>query len=236
VKDRADLLIIDDDARLTEAMAIYFRRFGYTVEVAHRAVEGIERFQAAPADLVILDVMMPGMDGWEACRKLREIATVPIIMLTARDSETDRVMGLRMGADDYVGKPFSLKELEARVEAVLRRSRQAPAGKSVLFDDGHLLLEAASLRVRSEGEAVSLTATERRLLFTLAEHHGRVLSIDQILRLVWGPEYVGQSDYVKLYIWRLRQKVERDPSRPVYIRTERGLGYRFAGGQGAPGG
>ncbi len=228
-KDEQRLLIIDDDARLTEAMALYLRRVGYIVSVANKAAEGIERFHTEGPHLVILDVMMPGTDGWEVCRRLREVSSTPIIMLTARDSESDRVMGLRMGADDYVGKPFSLKELEARVEAVLRRSQPPPPGDHVIFDDGQLRLEAASMRVLAAGEVVHLTATERRLLFTLAQNAGRVLGIDQILRLVWGPEYEGQSDYVKLYIWRLRQKIEPDPARPIYIVTERGLGYRFVG-------
>lgn len=228
-KDEQRLLIIDDDIRLTEAMALYLRRSGYAVSVANKAAEGIERFRAESPHLVILDVMMPGTDGWEVCRRLREVSSTPIIMLTARDSESDRVMGLRMGADDYVGKPFSLKELEARVEAVLRRVQPAPAENHVVFDDGRLRLEAGSLRVSVDGELVHLTATERRLLFTLVGQAGRVLGTDQILRLVWGPEYEGQSDYVKLYIWRLRQKIERDPTRPSYIQTERGLGYRFVG-------
>lgn len=228
-KDEQRLLIIDDDVRLTEAMGLYLRRSGYGVTVANKAAEGIERFRIESPHLVILDVMMPGTDGWEVCRRLREVSSTPIIMLTARDSESDRVMGLRMGADDYVGKPFSLKELEARVEAVLRRVQPAPAENHVLFDDGRLRLEARSLRVSVDGDTVHLTATERRLLFTLAQQAGRVLGTDQILRLVWGPEYEGQSDYVKLYIWRLRQKIELDPTRPSYIQTERGLGYRFGG-------
>ena len=227
--DELRLLIIDDDVRLTEAMAIYLRRrSAYRLEVAHKGGDGIQRFHAFHPHLVILDVMMPGMDGWEVCRRLRETSNTPIIMLTARDSETDRVMGLRMGADDYIGKPFSLKELEARVEAVLRRSQPAPTGDHVLYDDGRLRVEAASMRVFSRGEAINLTATERRLLFTLVQQAGRVLSSEQLLRQVWGPEYADQSlDYVKLYIWRLRQKIEPDPAHPTYIQTERGLGYLF---------
>jgi two-component system KDP operon response regulator KdpE len=231
------LLLIDDDKRLTDAIALYLRRSGYTISVAHDGPSGLSSFHDAQPDLIILDVMMPGMDGWEVCRRLRQSSDVPIIMLTARADETDRVIGLRLGADDYVGKPFSLKELEARIEAVLRRSAR-PAGAvgeaGPLHDDGFLRIDKVGMQVKREGEPLDLTATERRLLFALAEQPRQILSADAILRRVWGPEYVGQSDYVKLYIWRLRQKVEPNPSQPVYIRTERGLGYRFAPPADAP--
>lgn len=228
-QEETRLLLVDDDARLTDATARYLQRAGYRVETANSGEAGLARFQEAQPDLVILDIMMPGMDGWEFCRRLRETSRAPIIMLTARTGETDRVMGLRMGADDYLGKPFSLKELEARIEAVLRRVRMEPPSKtSVLYDDGHLRLETAAMQVRRDGAVLNLTATERRLLFVLAENPNLILSLDQILRKVWGSEYMGQPDYVKLYIWRLRQKLEVDPRDPVYIHTERGLGYRFA--------
>ncbi len=228
------LLIIDDDARLTDAMTVFLARRGYDVDVAHSGADGLARFAGRPPHLVILDVMMPGMDGWDVCRRLRAQANVPIIMLTARDSENDRVMGLRMGADDYVTKPFSLKELEARVEAVLRRAQTPPAPSLVIHDDGYLRLETGSMQVTAAGKPVRLTATERRLLFLLAQNAERVVTIDEILRQVWGPEYDGQSDYVKLYVWRLRQKVEPDPAAPRYVQTERGLGYRFVGQASAP--
>ncbi len=223
------LLLIDDDARLTEAIARYLRHGGYAVETAPNGRCGLQRFRQEQPDLIVLDVMMPGMDGWEVCRRLRETSRVPIIMLTARASESDRVLGLRMGADDYVDKPFSLKELEARIEAVLRRAYMVPPVEdNVLYDDGTLRLEMNGMQVIGNGEAINLTATERRLLFTLAERAGNVLTPSQILHQVWGPEYDGQADYVKLYIWRLRQKVEPDPTEPIYILTERGQGYRFA--------
>lgn len=226
--DSTRVLLIDDDARLTDAVSSFLDHAGYSVEVANDGVSGIDRFHRYRPDIVVLDVMMPGMDGWEVCRRLRETSRTPIIMLTARSAEADRVLGLRMGADDYVGKPFSLKELEARIEAVLRRVHMPPpSADDVLYDDGHLHLAAASMRAEFDGEALNLTATERRLLFVLAENAGRVLSVDQILRQVWGPEYEGQSDYVKLYVWRVRQKLEPDPAQPTYIHTERGLGYRF---------
>ena len=228
------LLLIDDDVRLTEAIARYLQRNGYRVEIANDGLTGLERYHETRPDLVVLDVMMPGMDGWDACRRIRDCSNVPIIMLTARASETDRVLGLRMGADDYVDKPFSLKELEARIEAVLRRTHMVThsKGERLLYDDGYLRLEIDGMLAIRDGQALNLTATERRLLFTLAASAGRVLAPQQILHQVWGPEYEDQADYVKLYVWRLRQKVEADPSNPTYIRTERGLGYRFVPSDG----
>jgi DNA-binding response OmpR family regulator len=222
------LLLIDDDVRLTDAISRYLKRDGYKVDIANDGGTGLELFRAKSPDLVVLDVMMPGIDGWEVCRRIRESSHIPIIMLTARANETDRVLGLRMGADDYVDKPFSLKELVARIEAVLRRVHMAPPpSQGYLYDDGQLRLETEGMLAIRDGEALNLTATERRLLFTLAERAGRVLAPSQILEQVWGHEYEGQSDYVKLYIWRLRQKLEPDPGSPTYIQTERGLGYRF---------
>jgi two-component system KDP operon response regulator KdpE len=197
--------------------------------VANDGPEGVAAFRETHPDLLVLDVMMPRLDGWEVCRRVRDTSNVPIIMLTARANETDRVLGLRMGADDYIDKPFSLKELEARIEAVLRRSsRSTIATGDCLYDDGYLRLESEGMLAARDGEPIKLTATERRLLFVLAERAGRVMAPSQILNQVWGPEYEGQSDYVKLYIWRLRQKVEPDPTEPEYIVTERGLGYRFS--------
>jgi len=233
--DPIRVLLIDDDARLTDAIARYLQRSGYAVVTAQDGPSGLERHRHDRPDIVVLDVMMPGMDGWEVCRRLRAVSRVPVIMLTARADEFDRVTGLRLGADDYVGKPFSLKELEARIEAVLRRTNMAPPSREdVLFDDGRLRLEPDGYQVRLNGAPVNLTGTERRLLFILAEHAGRVMSSEQILRRVWGAEYEAQGDYVKLYIWRVRQKIEPDPADPTYIRTERGLGYRFAGEDASP--
>jgi len=230
------LLLVDDNAQLLKAMVRSLERSGYETTTAKDGAAALEAFEAHKPDLIVLDVMMPGMDGWEVCQRLRDISRVPIIMLTARANENDRITGLKMGADDYIGKPFSLKELEARIEAVLRRARMVPLrSSSVVYDDGRLHLDAASMQVTLEGESINLTATERRLLFALAERAGWVLPPDQILREVWGPEYEGQSDYVKLYVWRLRQKLEGDPTQPTYIRTERGLGYRFVPLDGADG-
>jgi DNA-binding response OmpR family regulator len=222
------LLVIDDDVRLLEAMGHYFRHAGYEVTTAPDGPSGLACAADQSPDIVVLDIMMSGMDGWEVCRRMREVSHVPIIMLTARGGESDRVMGLRLGADDYVPKPFSLKELEARIEAVLRRVYMAPPPEdNVVYDDGHLRLELNGLRVYRDGDPVALTLTERRMLFRLASEPGRAIPLQHLLRDIWGPEYEQQTDYVKLYIWRLRQKLERSPGRPTYVRTERGIGYRF---------
>jgi DNA-binding response OmpR family regulator len=225
---RGKILVVDDDARLVDALSLYLKRAGYAISTARDGAQGLEQFEVFHPDLVILDVMMPKLNGWETCSRLRERSAVPIIMLTARGQENDRVMGLRLGADDYVAKPFSLRELEARIDAVLRRARLIQATTSgPLYRDNHLMVDDSGWEVTRDGRTVDLTATERRLLFYLVENAGTTLSADQILDRVWGREYEDQSEYVKLYIWRLRQKLEEDPSRPRYIVTERGMGYRF---------
>ena len=226
---KAKLLLVDDDITLIKALSMYLTHAGYEVYTASNGAEGLRLFFAQRPDLVALDVMMPQMDGWDACRRIREMSTVPILMLTARGQESDRVMGLKLGADDYVCKPFSLKELEARVEAILRRTTKVEKnGKPrVLYVTDDLIIDSEHWEVRRNGEHLDMTSTELRLLFYLAENAGRVLSHHQILREVWGPEYVDNMDYTKLFVWRLRQKIEPDPAHPKYIVTERGIGYRM---------
>jgi DNA-binding response OmpR family regulator len=229
---KPQILIIDDDNRLLEALAIFLDKYGYAVSVASDGAEGLECFHQSQPDLVVLDIMMPGTDGWEACTRIREISDTPVIMLTARGQEYDKIKGLKMGADDYIVKPFSLRELEARITAVLRRSRSAApdtttAVREVAYDDGNLAIDSEHWEVLHHGEPVSLTATERRLLFFLVEHAGHIVPTPLILAAVWGPEYQDESDYVKLYVWRLRHKLEDDPEQPEYLVTERGVGYRF---------
>lgn len=227
---KAKLLLIDDDLVLIQALELYLSRAGYTVHSAGNGAEGLRELFALRPDLVVLDVMMPHLDGWETCRRIREMSTVPIVMLTARGQEADRVMGLRLGADDYVPKPFSLKELEARIEAILRRTRRDGEQETprVLYVTEDLVIDSDRWEVQRHGERVDMTTTELRLLFYLAENAGRVLSHRQILEKVWGADYVDNLDYTKLFVWRLRQKIEPDPSKPRYILTERGIGYRMA--------
>jgi two-component system KDP operon response regulator KdpE len=225
---KAKLLIVEDDDNLIEALKLYLTTAGYDVATATDGRAGLQRLFVERPDLILLDVMMPKLDGWEVCGRIREVSNIPIIMLTARGQEAEKVRGLQMGADDYVSKPFSLRELEARIESVLRRSLRTPTGEShILYADDQLVIDSERWEVRLHGKPLELTATERKLLFLLAENLGRVLPTERILERVWGQEYLEEVDYVKLYVWRLRQKIEPNASQPTYIHTERGIGYRF---------
>ncbi|HOU23372.1 MAG TPA: response regulator transcription factor [Anaerolineae bacterium] len=226
--DKTKLLIIEDDADLVKALELYFSRAGYEVVTAANGLEGLQVLYKERPDIVILDIAMPKLDGWEVCRRIRELSQVPIVILTARVQEDERVKGLKLGADDYVVKPFSLKELDARLEAVLRRARAArPMKEGVIFANNELVIDSDRLIVTREGRHVELTPTELRLLLFLAENEGRVLTHKQILEKIWGAEYVDDVDYVKLFVYRLRRKIEADAENPRYILSERGIGYRF---------
>jgi two-component system KDP operon response regulator KdpE len=225
---RGTLLIIEDDVDLVRALDVYFSRAGYDVISAGNGLEGLQTLYSERPDIVILDIAMPKMDGWEVCRRIRELSDVPIVMLTARVQEDERVKGLKLGADDYVVKPFSLKELEARLEAVLRRAPEPKDRKSgPLFANRELVIDADRLLVTRKEERVDLTPTELRLLLFLAENLGRVLTHRQILDKIWGDDYSDDVDYVKLFVYRLRRKIEPDPRHPQYVLSERGIGYRF---------
>jgi two-component system KDP operon response regulator KdpE len=222
------ILIIDDDLTLLDLLRQSLGKAGYRVLTATNGIDGLQMLYKERVDLVVLDVMMPRMDGWEACARIREISEVPIIMLTAKDKEADTLKGFQYGVDDYVTKPFSFAELIARVKAILLRTRKPPPDKGrhvYIFDE--LVVDADDSHVTLRGNPVSLTPTEFRLLLTLAENAGHTLSHEQLLSQVWGPEYVGEAGYVKRYIWYLRQKIEDDPSNPQYILTERGFGYKL---------
>jgi DNA-binding response OmpR family regulator len=228
MSNKGKLLIIEDDSELVAALDVYFSQAGYQVISAENGREGLQKLYDERPSIVILDIAIPKLDGWEVCRRIRELSDVPIVMLTARTQEDERVKGLKLGADDYVVKPFSLKELEARLEAVLRRSREAgPQKTGILFTDGELVVDADRLAVTRGGKHVDLTPTELRLMLYLAENTGRVLTHHQILGKIWGDDFTEDVDYVKLFIYRLRRKIERNPKNPQYILTERGIGYRF---------
>ncbi len=227
--DRPRVLVVDDDRNLIRLLTESLETGGYAVATAVNGLEGLRQLYLTRPDLVVLDVMMPRMDGWETLARVREMSDVPVIMLTARDAEADRLRGFELGVDDYVTKPFSLAELNARVRAVLgRASRSGGEAVAPPVVVGDLLVDFGARRVLKCGQALALTPTEYRLLAVLAENAGRTLSHEQLLERVWGPEYVDEPGYVKRYVWYLRQKVEDDPSRPRYVETVRGFGYRLA--------
>lgn len=224
---KGKILIVDDDAYVCDSLAALLGSDGYTVVTAQNGNEALRRLYKERPDLVLLDVIMPGMDGWEVCRRIREMSDVPIVMLTARGQVKDRVRGLDLGADDYLVKPVAVEELRARVRAALRRGRAEEEHGPLSFDGGRVVVDLPAGEVLVGGERVPLRPLELRLLAYLVRNAGLLLTHDQILEQVWGHEYVGDRPSLKLYIWRLRQKIEQDPKHPRCILTERGLGYRF---------
>lgn len=222
------VLIIDDDPALLKLLRQALEREDYQVHAATKGVEGLQKLYARQPELVILDVMMPGMDGWQTCTRIREVSQVPIIMLTAKDTEADKLKGFEHEIDDYITKPFSFAELIARVKAVLRRSQNTShSSKSRIYVADDIVVDVAGHKVTRQGQVVHLTPTEFRLLACLLKHRGHVLTHEQLLNQVWGAEYAGEVGYVKRYVWYLRQKLEEDPGDPKYILTERGFGYYF---------
>ena len=223
------ILVVDDEERMARFIRLNLEHDGFQVVEAHRGMEAVNELRTKMPDVVILDVMMPDIDGFEVLQLIRETSTVPVIMLTAKGEEDDRVRGLELGADDYVTKPFSPRELVSRVRAVLRRTEPAnPAseGGTIVVDE-HLKMDFGRREVKLDGELVKLRPTEYRLLYHLVQNAGWVLTYDQILAKVWGYEYRDEPHYVRLYVNYLRQKLEKDPANPIYILTERGVGYRF---------
>ena len=222
----ASILLIDDDSTLLELLAGHLRTAGYSPLVAADGRSGLRLAVEASPDLVVLDVMMPGVDGWEVCQKLRQVSAVPIIMLTAKGEEIDKLHGFHLGVDDYVTKPFSFAELAARVGAVLARGGASERATAHTIR-GDLAIDFDQHKVMAQGSAVELTPTEYHLLEILARTPGRTVPSEHLLRQVWGPEYAGEISHVKHFIWSLRKKIEADPGNPRHILTERGFGYRF---------
>ncbi|RME50431.1 MAG: DNA-binding response regulator [Caldilineae bacterium] len=223
------ILIVDDEARMRRFMQMNLDLEGYRVIEAEDGYEAVERVRDDLPDLVIMDVMMPRMDGFEALRLIREVSNVPVIMLTVRSEEDDRVKGLDLGADDYITKPFSPRELASRVRAVLRRAEAAsPAEKGVIVVDDDLQIDLNKRQVIVRGEEIKLRPIEFRLLYHLVTNAGWTIPHETLLAKVWGHEYREETHYLRLYITYLRQKIEPDPAHPKYILTERGVGYRFA--------
>jgi len=223
------ILVVDDEERMARFIRLNLEHDGFHVMEAYRGMQAIQALRDALPDLILLDVMMPDLDGFEVLKMIREVSTVPVIMLTAKGEEDDRVRGLELGADDYVTKPFSPRELVSRVRAVLRRTDQASgqAPNEVIRVDERLQIDFSRREVWVEGQLVKLRPTEYRLLYHLVQNAGWVMTYDQLLSKVWGYEYRDEPHYVRLYINYLRQKLEEDPANPKYILTERGVGYRF---------
>lgn len=221
------ILLVDDEPRYLRLMEVNLQTEGYGVRMAADGQQALESVAAFQPDLILLDVMMPVMDGFTACGRIREFSTVPIIMVTAKGEERDRVRGLDVGADDYIVKPFSAQELLARVRAVLRRAERQDAGAfhQPVFQHHELRLDLAKAEVLSAGKPVMLTATEYRLLQTLAAAVGRMLTPEDLLTTVWGPEYRDDKEILWVCLSRLRQKIEPDPKNPIHILTRQGLGY-----------
>jgi DNA-binding response OmpR family regulator len=232
------ILVVEDEPSLQETLVYNLEKQGYTVEVVGNGLKAVETARSIKPDLILLDLMLPGMDGFEVCKVLRREMSVPVLMLTARDEEIDRVVGLEVGADDYLSKPFSMRELMARVKAQLRRTQllrdemekirtpeQSP--KSLTFDD--LVINLTRREVTRAGEILAMKPQEYDLLVFFAEHRGQMLSREFILERVWGWEYIGDSRTVDVHVRWLRQKIERNPAKPERIVTVRGGGYRFEG-------
>jgi two-component system, OmpR family, KDP operon response regulator KdpE len=223
-----NVLVVDDEKTLLDFVRRNLEIRNFKVFTASNGLEALAIFNTDNVDLVILDLMMPRMDGLETTRRIRQYSTVPIIILTALDEESDKVKAFDLGADDYLTKPFGVGELLARVKAVLRRSRWTePPTRQGRFIHGDIVVDLERHQVSVRGQEVKLTPTEFSLLVYLMEHSGKVLPHQAILRNVWGPEYGEETEYLRVYIGHLRQKIEDTPSQPKYLLTERGIGYRF---------
>ena len=225
------ILVVDDDPDVVEAITLSFN-LQWPESVIIPALDGraaLQKFDREHPDVVLLDIALPDLDGFEVCRLIRERSDVPILMISARGEEIDKVRGLELGADDYVTKPFGYLELSARIKAVLRRMQSPlPIGGGGTFRSGPLTINYASHEVTLHGKPVKLTPIEYKLLYQLTRNSGQVLLHDQVLTRVWGPEYRGELDYLRIYVRRLREKIEDTPQAPTRILTERGIGYRFA--------
>lgn len=227
------ILIVDDEKNIVNIIAFNLKKEGYTVVTASDGEEGVAKAFSEDPDLILLDIMMPKMDGYEACRKIREKKHTPIIMLTARAEEIDKVLGLELGADDYVTKPFGVRELMARVKANLRKVaalQEIQKSNTQQEGFGKLTIDSERYEVKKDGQPVSLTLREFELLKFLVQQKGQIFSRETLLEKVWGYEYFGDVRTVDVTIRRLREKIEEDPGKPLYIRTKRGIGYYFDDG------
>ena len=223
------VLVVEDEESISDPLSYMLRREGFEVEVAETGPDALRQFDRGGADLVLLDLMLPGLSGTEVCRTLRQKSNVAIIILTARDSEVDKVVGLELGADDYVTKPFSHRELLARIRAVLRRGAETEELLSPIIEAGPVRLDVERHTVAVNGVTVAVPLKEFDLLELLLRNSGRVLTRGQLIDRIWGSDYVGDTKTLDVHIKRLRAKLEPDPANPKYLLTVRGLGYKFDG-------
>jgi two-component system KDP operon response regulator KdpE len=222
------ILVVDDEKRMVRFIQLNLEQDGFQVLTAYNGTEALEQVRTQLPDLILLDIMMPDISGFEVLKRIREVNTVPVIMLTAKGEEDDRIQGLELGADDYITKPFSPREMVSRIRAVLRRTRSFKEDQVDLIKvDDRLTIDFSRREVWVEGKIVDLRPTEYRLLYHLVKNAGWVNTHEQLLSKVWGFEYQDEPHYVRLYVNYLRKKLEQDPSNPKYILTERGVGYRF---------
>ena len=221
------IMVVEDDESFSEALSFMLRREGYEVEVATDGNAAVDRFERAGADLILLDLMLPGLSGLEVCRIVRQKSQVPIIMLTAKDGEIDKVVGLEIGADDYVTKPFSSRELLARVRSVLRRHGEAEELIATTVEAGPVRMDVDRHVVTVRGTVITMPLKEFDLLELLMRNAGRVLTRSQLIDRVWGADYVGDTKTLDVHVKRLRAKIEEDPANPVHLVTVRGLGYKY---------
>jgi len=227
IRKRKTILVVDDEPRMIGFIRMNLELEDHQVIEAHNGLEALDALRTQLPDLVLLDVMMPDLDGFETLRMLREFSDIPVIMLTAKGEENDKVLGLELGADDYITKPFGPRELSSRIKAIFRRLEKPSTDEAVLRVDDRLSVDFNQRQVIVDGAAVKLRPTEYRLLYHLIRNAGWTVPHDQILQKVWGYEYRDEAHYVRLYVNYLREKIEEDPSNPRYIITERGVGYRF---------
>jgi two-component system response regulator RegX3 len=226
--DPTRILLVEDEPSLVETVRYALEREGFGVTVARDGREALERFAAEPPDLVILDLMLPAVSGLDVCRRIRESSMVPIVIVTAKDAEADKVAGLELGADDYVTKPFSMRELVSRVRANLRRSQMTvPDAAGEVLTGGPIRMDAARHEVTVRGDPVAFPPKEFELLESFLRSPGRLLTRERLIQRIWGGDYVGDTKTLDVHVKRLRQKIERDPHEPEHLLTVRGLGYKF---------
>ena len=224
------ILVVDDERLIVDSVKYGLQKEGYSIITAFDGEQGVEKARDEKPDLVLLDIQLPKKDGWAVCREVRQFSRAPIIMLTARAEEADKVLGLELGADDYLSKPFSMRELLARVRAALRRATEYVETVTQSIKIGHLEIDPASHRVTCRGKLLELTRKEYDLLQALMTHSGKVITRNDLIDKVWQTDWVGDTRTLDVHIRWLREKIESNPGKPVYIQTVRGVGYRFATG------